>query len=118
MGSTDSLNTLMVALAERDEILRTVNIEGAKAFIVKHGAKLPRVADWERVIHIARLEVTSLPQGLRDESLVYLARTGARSLSRGTRLSPKSPYAIAAMNLIFPKTLTDALVRQIGAINE
>lgn len=97
------------AINERDRILTDMDIEGAKAYIVKHGAKIPtRPLDWERVLHLARFEVTTMPAELRIASQIYLARNGAQSLMS---LPHGSPYATAALNLIFPKDLWDKHVQ-------
>lgn len=99
---------LTAAIAERDRILKDMDIEAAKAFIVKHGAKIPtRPLDWERVLHMARFEVTTMPDELRTASQIYLARNGAQSVMS---LPHGSPYLAAALNLVFPKDLWDSTV--------
>lgn len=104
--------TLNEAIAERDGILIAMDVEAAKAFIAKHGGRVPKsTIDWIRVLHLARLEVTSLSSNLAMESRIWLARNGAQSL---TMLPPASPYVRAALNLIFPKDLTDAYVRAMA----
>jgi hypothetical protein len=105
---------LLVAITERDRILADMDIEAAKGYIVKHGGTLPkRPLDWERVLHLARFEVTTMPPDLRTASHVYLIRTGVQPLGISAHAGP---YVKAALNLIFPKAMTDAYIRQADAM--
>lgn len=102
------MRTLSDALTERDQILTAMDVDAAKAFIANHGGFVPSgVINWVKVLHLARYEVRSLPDELVRESHIWLAVHGAQSVMT---LSPTSPYCRAAMDLIFPKDLTDALV--------
>jgi hypothetical protein len=103
--------SLDAALRERDDILTRMDSEAAKAYIVTHGGKVPREnLDWEKVLHLARLEVTTLPGEVRSESRVWLARNGAQSIMT---LGPDSPYVTAVLDLIFPAALTDAYIAEM-----
>lgn len=100
---------LEVAIAERDRILMDMDSEAAKSFIAKTGGFVPKSnkINWVRVLHLARFEVRSLPEVYVKESQMWLARNGAQSI---LMLPPTSPYLRAAMDLIFPKTITDAFI--------
>ena len=99
------------AFAERNRILLAMDVDAAKSFIVEHGGTVPkRPLNWERVLHLARFEVATIPDELRADSRIYLARNGAQSL---LTLPHGSPYVRAALDLIFPKRLTDAHIRKI-----
>src|SRR4051812_39157664 len=89
--------SLAGALAERDQILTNMDVDAAKAYIAKHGGFVPKGAiDWTRVLHLARLEVTTLPADVNMDSRIWLARNGAQSVMM---LSADSPYLRAAMDL-------------------
>lgn len=105
-------NALIDALAERDRILTDLDIDAAKAFIANHGGFVGSdQLDWLRVLHLARLEVQTMPPDLISDSRVYLTMTGARSI--GT-LPEASPYLRSAIDLVFPRDLTDAYLTGIG----
>lgn len=105
---TDPATRLTEALRERDRILAAMDVEAAKTFISKHGGFISsRPLDWIKVLHLARLEVTSLPEDLIRESRIFLAQNGAQSIPT---LPATSPYLRAAMDLIFPEDLTDAFI--------
>lgn len=101
-----------LAIEERNQILRDMDIEAAKAFIAKHGGVVTqRKIDWVRVLHLARFECAKgLPDEGWRESQMWLAMNDARSVMM---LRPTSPYVEAALNLIFPKQLTDDYIRQM-----
>lgn len=102
-------NKLEAAIAQRDEILKAMDVDRAKGFILATGGTVPkRALDWTVILHLARHEVTTMPEDLHMESKVALARSGKYGIAS---LSPKSPYLLAAMDLIFPKTLTDADIK-------
>lgn len=104
--------TLDIALAERDEILRTMDVERAQQYIAKHGGTVTKQdIDWIKVLHLARLEVTSIPEAMRQESRLWLAQNGARSLKD---YGMTSPYGRMTIDLIFPATLTNAYIEQMG----
>lgn len=106
------MTTLQDALAERDAILTAMDIEAAKGFINRHDGFVPKGnIDWERVLHLARFEVTTLPDELLWESRIWLARHGAQSLMM---LPPTSPYLRAALDLVFPKDLTDTYLKAMS----
>lgn len=109
---TATESAVTVAIAERNRILQAMDIEAAKTFIAKHGGVVTkRKIDWERVLHLARFECAKgLPEEVWRESQIYLAMHGAQSLMM---LPPTSPYVDAAMNLIFPKNLTDDYIREM-----
>lgn len=110
---TTTTTTLTDALAERDRILADLDVDAAKAFIVRHGGVAPkRSMDWLRVLHLARFECRSIPPELVGESRVYLARTGAQLIAD---LPERSPYLRAALDLVFPKDLTDAMIADLEA---
>lgn len=106
-------DALTAALADRDRILADLDVEAAKAFIVRHGGVAPKQPmGWLRVLHLARFECRSIPPELVGESQVYLAWTGAQAIAD---LPPTSPYLRAALDLLFPKDLTDALIGDLEA---
>lgn len=85
-----------------------MDIDAAKAFIAKHGGHVPRrTIDWTKVLHLARVECKALPDEAIRESHIWLARNGAQSVMT---LPPTSPYVRAAVDLIFPKDVTDAFL--------
>lgn len=87
-------------IEERNRILIDMDVEKAKAFIVAHGGSAPKsVKNWERVLHLARLECVTIDQDLRTDSHIYLAQHGAQSIET---LPQNSPYLRAALDLIFP----------------
>lgn len=102
---------LTAALQERDRILTAMDQEAAKAFIVKHGGSAPKNLDYELVLHLARHEVTTVPHELHMDSKIFLARSGHYGLAME---APNSRYARAALDLIFPKTMTDDAVRALA----
>lgn len=105
------MTELQGAIAERDRILTAMDVDAAQAFIAKHGGFVPKQAiDWTRVLHLARFEVTTMPTRLSQDSHIWLAKNGAQSI---TELSPSSPYLRAALDLIFPKDLTDAQIAEL-----
>ena len=93
------------SVAERDTILVTMNEKEAKRFVAKHGGKVDTRLDWERVLHLARIESISLPIQAREESRIWLAMRGENPISMRPE---QSPYVRAVLSLIFPKDLTDA----------
>jgi hypothetical protein len=100
------------AIAERDQILMVMDVEAAKVFIAKHGGFVPKGhIDWIKVLHLARFEAKSIAPELVSESHIWLARNGAQSLMT---MPPSSPYVRAALDLIFPKDLTDAYVKAMS----
>lgn len=100
---------LQSALAERDRILIALDQSAAKEFIVKHGGKAPENLNYELVLHMARHEVTLMPENLHMDSKIYLARSGHYGLAMEP---PKSQYARAALDLIFPRVMTDQFIEQ------
>lgn len=102
---------LQAALAERNRILESMDQEAAKAFIVKHGGLAPKNLDYELVLHMARHEVMTISEDLRMDSKIFLARSG----HYGFAMEPQnSKYARTALDLIFPKTMTDEAIRAMG----
>lgn len=100
------------ALAERDSILMTLDVDRAKAFITQHGGTLPGgKIDWLRVLHIARFECRSIPPEYVTDSQIYLARHGAQSIRT---LAPGSTYTKAALALLFPPDTVEAQMRKAG----
>ena len=93
--------TLKESIKERDEILLSMDVERAKSFIKKHGAPLPsgRI-NWEQVLHMARFEVTSIPEEDRIDSHIWLAQNVGASLAT---LPPDSKYVRVVLDLIFPR---------------
>jgi len=105
---------LNVAIAERDRILTAMDVDSAKAFIAKHGGHVPRQRrfDWERVLHLARFEASSMPEDVWWESRIWLARHLGKSLGG---LPERGPYARATVDLLFPRDLTESYIaEQIG----
>lgn len=93
---------IAVAVAERDHILATMDVEAAKRFMVEHGGIVPKGAiNWVYVLHLARWEVASLPEPLRIESCIWLFGSTGRSLAM---LSPRNRHRRVAMDLVSPKT--------------
>lgn len=106
------MESLDIVIAERNHILRKMDIDGAKHFIAKHGGFVPKSSiDWVRVLHLARYEVRTMPEDMHWESRIWLAQHGAVSLMM---LPPRSPYLRAAMDLIFPKDMTDEYIAKGG----
>jgi hypothetical protein len=104
---------LEIALDERDQILRRMDVDGAKQFIAKHGGFVPKSSiDWVKVLHLARYEVTTMPEDMQWSSRIWLAQHGAQSLMM---LPPHSPYLRAAMDLVFPKDVIDAGITAMSA---
>lgn len=102
---------LAEALDERNRIVAAFDIEAAKAWVIKHGGKVHAQANWERVLHIARMEINTLPERMRSDSHIWLARNGAIGLST----APNHRDCLQALDLIFPKTMTDELIaRSMG----
>jgi hypothetical protein len=109
MSRTEDLTE---ALKERDQILIDLDIDAAKAFILKHGGRITNQQEslnWLRIIHMARLECLSVPQYFRDASRMWLA---TRYPQRIGDLSLNSPYASVTLDLIFPRTMTDDYIEE------
>lgn len=104
------IDQISVAIAERNRILIDMDQDAAKAFVVEHGGKAPKRLDWEIVLHLARCDVETISDDLRQESRIFLARSGYYGI---TSLPQNSFYARAAMDLIFPHDLTEAFIRQM-----
>jgi len=101
---------LAAAIQERDEILLAMDVARAKGFITAHGGKVPaRSLDWVKVLHLARYEVTSLPEPERRASRLWLAMHGAQEVRS---LPLTSPYLLAALDLIFPRDLIDTVMAE------
>jgi hypothetical protein len=97
------------AIAERDRILMTLDQTAAKAFVKAHGAKLPPgPLNWERVLHLARLECVNLDPKAISDSRIWLARNGATSIATGD----ESREADVALNLIFPLDTYEAFMAE------
>lgn len=87
-------------LDKRDDILKRMDVQGAKEFLREHGGFVaPDRMDWVRILHLARLECVVIDHEFREESHIYLARTGAQRVSM---LPSGSPYLKSAMDLLFP----------------
>jgi len=104
-------DALAIAIAERDRILINLDADGAKAFIRLHGGTVPRgKISWLRVLHLARFEARSLPAEVQRESHIWLARNGAQSVMT---LPPDDPYLLATMDLLFPRRITEAVIKEM-----
>lgn len=104
---------LTEAIQERDRILVDMDVEAAKAFIAAHGGRVTkRKIDWVQVLHMVRIEVLTLPEAMRHESRVWLAQRGARSI---LTLPGNSPYVLMAMELAFPRDVTEAFATGVMA---
>lgn len=106
-----TIELIDAALIERNRILVEMDQEAAKAFIVQHGGTAPTHLDYEIVLHLARWDVETIADDLRQSSRVFLARAGKYGIAQ---MNPKSPYVCAALDLMFPKTLTDKYIREMG----
>ena len=113
MSKRNPPEALAKALKERDDILLAMDVEKAKAFVVQHGGTAPPHLDWVRILHLARFEVTSMPDEAKTDSHIWLAAHGAKSIS----MYPQdSPYVLVTLNLIFPKHLTDAYIKSVEGV--
>ena len=109
-----TIELIDAALAERNRILIAMDQEAAKAFIVRHGGTAPKHLDYEIVLHLARWDVETIADDLRQSTRVFLARAGKYGIAQ---MHPNSPYVRAALDLIFPKTLTDQYIREMGLVS-
>jgi hypothetical protein len=100
---------IAVAIAERDRILIALDVDAAKAWIVQYGGKAPKNVNWPMVLHVARFECESIRAShnrLWWESRIWLAKHGAVSIGN----DPDKRACVVALDLIFPKALTDAFI--------
>jgi hypothetical protein len=107
----DHQTQLSDALAERDDILINMDVDRAKDFVKRHGGTVHHNLNWERVLHLARYEVKTIPHELHQDSHIYLARNGAQSVMD---LNPNSQYARCVLHLIFPFNLTEESIKTMG----
>lgn len=91
------------ALALRDKILMNMDVGAAQKFIMHHGGDVPnRPISWIKILHLARIEITSIPEHYRMESQIWLARNDPRRISD---YPPTALYPRVAADLIFPRNL-------------
>lgn len=104
------LPNLESILTERDQILMDLDQDAAKAFVIKHGGKAPSTIDWEIVLHLARWEVETIPAEEKQETRIFLARSGKYGIAS---LPQNSVYARVTLDLIFPKDIiSDAYISE------
>lgn len=106
---TDFDERLKAAIAERDEVIASMDAEQARRFVAKHGGGRYHL-NWGVVLHLARWEIETVPWELREESRIFLAREGKYGV---TQMNPRSHYAKAALDLLFPKDVMGEVERKV-----
>lgn len=99
---------LAAAIAERDEVIASMDAERARDFVAKHGGRRYHL-NWGTVLHLARWEIKTVPDHLRRESRLYLARDGKYGI---LQMNQRSNYAKAALDLLFPRDVTNEVERE------
>lgn len=106
---TERIDTT-ATIAERDRVLTALDVPGVQAFIRAHGGHVTeRPVSWTAILHMARVEATSLPDELRTESRVWLAIHRQPEV----HVAPPGPALSMALDILFPPDLFAQTLRDM-----